>query len=272
MFNMYRFDNRFRYIAFFMLLLFSVMRELVGENYSLMLILACIIFLPFVLYNLLNRFSLRMDFANTRQDKALERQVALKQAEMFIAPYKSIWKNIKLANNHCYLYLGKDGVTITGSEKEFPYRKFQIVSSKVHDYYDLWNMICRNFNHCKIYDDLLDDCRLYQVQIYEYVSKPNIKQESTKQIPETVKVAQKIDINNCSEIELTELPGVSIVMAKKVVKKRLEIGGFKTIDDFFLFLKLKPHMQKQLRDRICINKMKSGFKKIEHNTERSVDL
>ena len=82
---------------------------------------------------------------------------------------------------------------------------------------------------------------------------------------------KKIDINNCSEVELTALPGISIVMSKKIIKKREEIGGFKNTNDFFLFLKLKPHMQKQLENLICVNKMK-GLIKIEKNKERSVDL
>ena len=84
--------------------------------------------------------------------------------------------------------------------------------------------------------------------------------------------AEKIDINNSSEIELTQLPGISIVLAKKIVKKREEIGGFKNINDFFIYMKLKEHIQNRLVDLICVNKMKGSLKKLEQITERSVDL
>ncbi len=209
-----------------------------------------------------------IDSVNVDGDNASRRKSALKMASIYLVPYKNIWKNLKLSNKYCRLELGSDGVTITGIEKRSPYRTFRILSSHVHEYTDLWDMFCVNFSHNKTFDGLLEDCKLYKVSI-------ECKGQAPKPVPsqEPKKVAyDKLDINNCSEIELTELPGISIVMAKKVVKKRDEIGGFKTIEDFFLFLKLKPHMQTQLRDRICVNKMKNARKKIERSAERKVDL
>jgi DNA uptake protein ComE-like DNA-binding protein len=91
------------------------------------------------------------------------------------------------------------------------------------------------------------------------------EQESKKEEKE------KIDINNASEVEITALPGISIVTAKKLIRKREDIGGFKSVDDVCNFLHLKPHLEKQLRELICINKMK-GSLKISRNKERSVDL
>ena len=86
-----------------------------------------------------------------------------------------------------------------------------------------------------------------------------------------IKPKEKIDINNASEVEITSLPGISIVLAKKLIKKREEIGGFKNTHEVFVYLKLKPHMENQLRDLICVNKMK-GSVKIEKYQERHVDL
>ena len=82
---------------------------------------------------------------------------------------------------------------------------------------------------------------------------------------------EKLDVNNASEVEITSLPGISIVLAKKIIKRREEIGGFKDVNDFLDFTQLKPHMRMQLRDLICVNKMK-GAGKIKRNNERSVDL
>ena len=49
-------------------------------------------------------------------------------------------------------------------------------------------------------------------------------------------------------------------MSKKLIKKREEIGGFKNTHEVFLYLKLKPHMENQLKDLICVNKMQGSVK------------
>lgn len=210
-----------------------------------------------------------LDKQNNSSDVAMRRKSALRIAKIYLAPYKSIWRNLKLANKFCSLTLESDGVSIFAKEKVAPYRKFKVISSHVHTYSDLWDMFCINFNSYKNYDDLLDDCRLYKLSIYEY----SIKAEEQKvHIVTTTASSNLLDINNCSEIELTELPGISIVMAKKAIKKREEIGGFKTIEEFFEFMKLKSHMEIQLHDRICVKKMCGVVKKVERSQERSVDL
>ena len=70
---------------------------------------------------------------------------------------------------------------------------------------------------------------------------------------------------------MTALPGVSIVMAKRAVKRREEIGGFKTIEDFFSFLNLKPHMQEQLRFNIVARKKKGSLHR-QNSSERQIDI
>lgn len=222
----------------------------------------------------------RNNFEQTQYTHAqkIRREAALKKAKIYLAPYKNIWANLKLSNKHCMLILGKDGVSISAEEKIWPYRKFRVVSSNVHNYYDLWNLFCLSFNHCKTYNDLVDNCFLYKATIigegieeskemFPY-TKPAIKEE----VKIDKIVLEKIDINNSSEIELTQLPGISIVLAKKIVKKREEIGGFKNINDFFIYMRFKEHIKNQLVDLICVNKMKGSLKKLERNTERSVDL
>ena len=221
---------------------------------------------------------------NTILDRGqtLRRQEALKTAKIYLAPYKDIWRNLKLSNKYCTLKLGIDGLTITAKEKtrtRGAYRMFRVVTSQVHPIQDLWDMFCISFNHNTTFDGLIDDCRLYRVIISEeWIGTPeprNITQEQTKEIKNEskplLKPVDKIDINNASEVELTELPGISIVLAKKIVKERTEIGGFQNINDFFYFLRLKPHMEKQLRGLVCVNKMKLP-KIIRKYNERNVDL
>ena len=231
-----------------------------------------LMFIPFALLGIclvMKYFKPYMDRVFINADVSRRRKEALKEAAIYLAPYKSIWKDLRLSNKHCSLYLDKDGVSMRATEKVYPYRKFRIVTSTVHKYEDLWNMFCRSFSHNKTYDGLIQDCMRYKVGIYE-------TSEETQKTPsnfddKTLQQNIKLDINNCSEVEMTALPGISIVMSKKVIRKREEIGGFKSVEDFFLFLKIKPHIEKQLRDKICVKKMVKT-KKVELNQERKIDL
>lgn len=222
--------------------------------------------------------------ANTRNTieygQELRRREALRTAKIYLSPYKDIWWNLKLSNKYCSLKLGHDGLTITATEKNSgggAYRSFRVVESRVHAMQDLWDMFCISFSHNTTYDGLVNDCKLYQVVVEErIIGDPktlNIQTVQQKSIPakKPLKPVEKTDINNASEVELTALPGISIVMAKKIIKKREEIGGFKNINDFFLFLRLKTHMKEQLCSLVCVNKMK-GSLNIERYSERSVDL
>ena len=216
------------------------------------------------------------DYSGKKQNNSEKRKDALKLAAPFLSPYKNIWKDLKLSNKYCILRLGNDGVMITAKEKIEPYRRFRIISSKVHGYKDLWEMFCLAFSHDLTYDMLLELCDTYKLTIIEEnvpVIQPQ-KQDSNSNKKANLKPIddlEKLDINNCSEVEMTALPGVSIVMAKRAVKRREEIGGFKSVDEFFSFLNIKPHIQEQLRLKIVINK-KKGVSKRHLSIERQIDF
>ena len=210
---------------------------------------------------------------------AEQRRAALDEAKIFLAPYKDIWRDLRLSNKYISLILEHDGVTIRCVEKVKPYRKLQITQSHIHSPQELWNMFCIFFSYNKSYDGVLEDCHKFHASTIES-SKIESSQNSTPYLENKVNlpfkqpdktVYQKLDINNCSEIELTELPGISIVISKKIIKHREEIGGFKSIDDFFSFIKLKPHMETQLRKRVKVEKMKGSLSSKKHS-ERSVDF
>ena len=216
------------------------------------------------------------------EDKNFNRKLALQTAKVFLSPYKNIWKNLKLSNKYCSVKLGNYPSEIRVSEKVHPYRHFDVIKSYVHDYEFLWNKFCLNFAHNTTYDEMVRNCRIYQVSIQETIGivtneKPESQIErSAAQVDETQvinveKPVQKVDINNCSEVELTELPGINIVKAKKIIKKREAINGFKSIKEFFNFVQLKPNFQSQLENRIEIKK-KQGTLKQERYSERKLDF
>ena len=59
-----------------------------------------------------------------------------------------------------------------------------------------------------------------------------------------------LDINSCTEEKLAELPGISLVMAKKAIDYRSEHGGFQSADEFFEVIQLKPHFVVQVQEMI----------------------
>ena len=185
------------------------------------------------------------------------RKAALYTAKAFLGHYDDIWSNLKLSNQYCYISM-IDEMTIIG------------VKSNVHDWIELWNMFCINFSYNKTYEGLIEDCRRYNLVVDEKIMEMPEKQ---KIIPAKIKpeAGNLVDINNASEEEIAALPGISVIMAKKSIKKREEIDGFKNINEFFAFLKIKPHMQDQLINLICVNKIKNTGK-IERFHERKVDL
>ena len=212
------------------------------------------------------------------QGKTLRRKEALAKADVFLGYYSDIWKNLKLSNTNCYLTLASNGTTIRGTEKNKEsdfYRTFKVIKSNVHAMDEVWNMFCKNFSYNKTYDGIVEDCKLYDLVIEETIlqkseiisAKSNlIKVEKKELIPE------KVDINNASVEELTDLPGISVIMAKKAIKRREDIMGFKTIDEFLSYLNVQPTVAENLKPILYLTEIQGVKKKIEHYKERNIDL
>lgn len=209
--------------------------------------------------------------------KTQMRRAALKEAKIYLSPYSNIWNNLKLSNKYCSLRLGSNGSIIARDKAKN--RSFKVIESKVHSYDDLWNMFCKAFSYNTTFDGLVQLCQTFSVTIYlreenRTVVNNDVSRESNGQrikVDVSNDIKEKLDINNASEVELTALPGISIVVAKKLIIKREEIGGFKSVNDVFLFLKLKPHMQTQLEKIICVKKIKGKIGLGRYN-ERTLDL
>ena len=211
-------------------------------------------------------FRLYMPHKTAENGRTARREAALRKAKVFLAPYDDIWRDLRLSNSHCYLTLGIDGMSIEGVEKinkGNAFRTFKVLKSNVHDWEELWNMFCKSFSYNKSYDGLLEDCRRFKLVVEEKLLE--------KYTEPPVKNLPKTDINNCTEEEIAALPGISVIIAKKAVKRREETGGFKSIDEFFALLNLKPHMQEQLRDLIYAGQVPEK-KEEKNSSERRIDF
>lgn len=203
------------------------------------------------------------------KDEIALRKAALHDARIYIAPYENIWGNLKLSNRKCRLTLQHDG-TIRATDLTVPNdsRRFKIIHSDTHTLDELWNMFCMTFSWQTSYDGLVELCQKFKVEIKE--SQPTKQIHSYREGIETENI-EKLDINNASQMELTALPGVNVIMAKRIIKRREELRGFKSVDAFLDFIKLSSHAESVIKERVCVNKMK-GSLKIERNKERKIDL
>ena len=203
------------------------------------------------------------------KDEITLRKAALKDAGIYLAPYENIWGNLKLSNRKCRLTLQHDG-TIRATDLTVPNdsRRFKIIQSDTHTLDELWNMFCMTFSWQTSYDGLIELCSKFKVKIKESQPSKSIRSEREGIKGENI---EKLDINNASQMELTALPGVNVIMAKRIIKRREELRGFKSVDAFLDFIKLSPHAESVIKERVCVNKMK-GSLKIERNKERKIDL
>lgn len=199
--------------------------------------------------------------------KYSRRKAALRRVHIYLAPYTNIFNDLKITNKFCQIKLEKDGNTIVVIEKtdaNSPMRTFTVLSSRVYNNFELFNMFCKYFDSYTTYDGLIQKCYKYKTDIIESTVEPL---QEKKAVPK----AKRIDINNCSEAELQSLPGINIIMAKKIIKKREAENGFKNINEFFVFLNLAKDVELRLRELVTVNEIKQSEYSKKYN-ERTIDF
>lgn len=100
--------------------------------------------------------------------------------------------------------------------------------------------------------------------------KPRMKSESKTHTPKQKKF-EKTDINTSNEDQLSELPGINLILAKKIISERKVRNGFKNIDELEEFLNLQPHIANELKNVTTFSTNKED-KKSETENKRIIDL
>lgn len=89
---------------------------------------------------------------------------------------------------------------------------------------------------------------------------------------EKIETKEKIDINSAEETDIVALPGINVVLAKKIIKYRNLNNGFKNKEEFYEQMGIKPHFQEQLDQLITIKVVKTAKKSNKNNDDRIIDL
>lgn len=114
-------------------------------------------------------------------------------------------------------------------------------------------------------------------RIKDVVSAPDVLsvQATSNDLSEkNVQEAQQIntvDVNTASEEEIAALPGLTIIDAKRAVDYRRENGPFRTSDEFFEAIRVKPHIMIKIQDLIAASAPVSVVEP-ESKGKRSIDL
>lgn len=132
--------------------------------------------------------------------------------------------------------------------------------------------ICYSFTERANYTGTVDVLRTRFKRIQETNPPQKIKPQPVQEAPIklTVQANKRVDLNAADEQTLAKLPGISIIIAKKIIKYRVEHNGFKTLEEFYREMKIKPHFQTQLNDLVCIYRAKNTQKTADD--ERIIDF
>ncbi|MDL2214208.1 helix-hairpin-helix domain-containing protein [Clostridia bacterium OttesenSCG-928-O13] len=68
--------------------------------------------------------------------------------------------------------------------------------------------------------------------------------------------ADRLDLNHCTEQQLSQLPGVGVVLAKRAVALRAQKNGFVTVEEFITVLDIKPHFAAQIIPTVRVEPMR----------------
>ena len=85
--------------------------------------------------------------------------------------------------------------------------------------------------------------------------------------------SDKIDVNLANAQTISELPGINIVIAKKIVEYRNINGFFKSKEEFINISEVKEHFKKKILSMITVEKSSAVAlsKELEAEKERTVD-
>ncbi len=209
----------------------------------------------------------------------IRRQRALKRARKFLSKDKYI---LTLKNLNVILVMDTQNKTLSCVDNKVKGRAATVLWNehpqsaleKYDNFFEkTFDNICLSFsedaNYAGIIQILKENFEVHETGPVP-VKKSPIPFETEKPIKLTTVKVVKVDINSADETELAKLPGISVIIAKKIIKYRNLHGGFASKEEFYREMKIKKHFQEQLEEQINITPQPKKQKK--NRDERIIDF
>lgn len=133
-----------------------------------------------------------------------------------------------------------------------------------------FDSICLSFNENTSYEGILKVLRSKFTNIKETNGQTQNSFENTNNNVNAGNT-QLININEASAQQLSKMPGINIVTAKKIVKRINLKGDYETLDQMFNEMKIKGVFTSQLNNYLCAKPVVKEQKQ-ENNNNRVIDV
>ncbi len=206
----------------------------------------------------------------------VRRQKALKACQKYLTRDKN---TLTLKNKNVILILDRKKEILTLIDNLNKTRSMMVIWSEQmesflqrrdNSFAKTFDEICVSFTDdasylgiANVLNNRFSNCHSTGLEQQTVIPVKQVKQERKK-------VVKKVNINTADQKELAELEGITIITAKKIIKYRELHDGFKTKEEFFKEMKIKPHFAKRLEDHIDVSIKKN--KKKQNDNERIIDF
>lgn len=200
---------------------------------------------------------------------ALRRRNAFKQCKNHLTKYKDSYK---LKNNYVVVIYDTKNKIIRCIDKSISKKTARINwfnQQSFETFYidnlfeETFDSVCSLFNERTTFDGVVATFEYhFEVQIDNPQKEKEVKNVN---IPHTNK--KLLNLNQATEEELTDLPGISIIQAKNAIKYREKNNGFSTLDEFFKKMRVTSHFQEELKYYLYID---TYFSPNKQTTEKSL--
>ena len=223
------------------------------------------------------------------------RRHALAKAAPFLKSYTDPMGELCLANENCKVNIVAEGkkqkkiICISKTVTKDNTRKI-LTATATRDYETFYNMpynevvdnlfdvICENFTYTTVYENVFAALTTGMLDVKESVIVVPMQKNKTQKVYDkvtntSIRTNNLLNINTATEAELSALPGVNIVTAKKTIKYIESNGQFKTVDEFIEKMKIKDVFAQQIRDVVCTRLEDTTEQpKVENTQTNTLDL
>lgn len=240
-----------------------------------------VLFVGFMMNEFILRFAKLLDYSNDYSRNKyidflrlyLRRRKAFKNCKNFLKKEKGYYrlrnKNLVLIYDYkhkiikCFESAGRKRITTLNWYEQHSVETF--CADNLFE--ETFDNICYSFNEDSAYD------KVAAAMQYYFKTQQVETQKGTKIEPQPVPYLsdESLDINKATEEEITNLPGINIILAKKIIEYRDLHNGFTSVDELYKEMKIKPHFQKQLDNLICVKEYQVEDSNKNEN-ERIIDL